>query len=291
MKSKSPTYGGSGALIALFFSIHTFVWVGSCILLLTVALVSNIRRHPIWVNMKLSWIFACFSFAFLLTTGQLYKSEPIFAICLVQAAAVSSVPILTSGTTLALAIFLLLATRPGPDAGGKMDRTRVTALVCVPYILPIGMFIFVLVFGLRDRGQVTLAKDWMVCGIRDPAVGHACNIAVVVIMLPTVIIEGWTITFVYRRRQVAGPNILSTLIRLSIFTFFGVLAIAISFSSRHFKTAIQMAVGNILQSLPPLAFIILFGLQRDILDTWAFWRREPLGRPREPNRASRMTIA
>ncbi|KAF9264503.1 hypothetical protein L218DRAFT_998471 [Marasmius fiardii PR-910] len=275
--AKSPSYSGSGALIAVFIAIHTFVWVGSCILLLTVALSSNIRRHAIWVNMKLSWTFSCFAFALLFTTGQLYKSEPVFAICLIQAAAVASVPILCYlrndiGSS-------YISTGSGPDAGGKISRARATALVCVPYILPTGVFILLLVLGLQERPHVTLAKDWMLPAyISHPNYrGQASNIAVVIILLPTVIIEGLTITSVYRMRHVLGPGptSLSTLIRLSVFTLFGIFGLIISFVSNYFKTTIQTALGNVLQSLTPLSFILLFGLQRDILRTWAFWRRSP----------------
>lgn len=275
--AKSPTYDGSRTLIALFIAIHTFVWVGSSILLITVALSSTIRRHPIWVNMKLSWTFSCFAFALLFTTGQLYKSEPVFGICLIQAAAVASVPILTSGTTLALAIFLYLATGTGPEAGGQMNRARSIALVCVPYILPTGVFILILVLGLEGKPHVTLAKDWMVCSASNPKVMQASNIAVVIILLPTVIIEGLAIASVYRKRTTVGPgpDLIPTLIRLSIFTLFGIFGLIISFASNYFKTAIQTALGNVLQSLTPLSFILLFGLQKDILQTWAFWRRKP----------------
>jgi hypothetical protein len=92
--------------IAAFVTIHTFAWTCSSIIILTVVLSPNIQRLPTWINLNLSWIMACFVFAFLLTTGQLYEANPSPNICSFQAAAVNAIPSLIAGTTLALALQL-----------------------------------------------------------------------------------------------------------------------------------------------------------------------------------------
>ncbi|KAJ8075084.1 hypothetical protein PM082_019411 [Marasmius tenuissimus] len=298
-----PTYHGSAALIPLFITIHTFVWIGSGIITLTAALSPTIRRHPTWFNLKLSWILACFSFSLLSTTGQLYKPEPVFWICVVQAAAVYSVPFLTAGSSLALAIYLYLVVRGRENesgGGGGRWKDHVVLLVYVPYILPSIAFFSVLSMGLVDPTNIGLSNNWMVCSIhRYEALGHASNICILAILIPTIIIECITLTSVYRHKR--GRTVLlptGTLIRLSVFTVFGVFGTVISFCFTRLTSPYQTALGNVLASvresksrsldislffflcvcshrwLAPLSFIFLFGLQKDIVEAWTFWRRK-----------------
>ncbi|KAJ8075080.1 hypothetical protein PM082_019407 [Marasmius tenuissimus] len=268
-----PSYHGSEALIPLFIAIHTFVWIGSGIITLTAILSPNIRRHPTWFNLKLSWILACFSAALLFTTGQLYKPKPIFWICLVQAAAVYSIPFLTAGSSLSLAIYLYLVVRGRENGGGGGGRWKdhvVVLLVYVPYILPSIAFFSVLSTGLVDPTNIGLSNNWMVCGMRGPAaLGQASKFCTVTILISTIIIEGITITSVFKRGRTV---LISTLIRLSIFSMFGVFGTVISFWFARLTSPYQTALGNVLASVPPLSFIFLFGLQKDIVEAWAFWR-------------------
>ncbi|ESK96717.1 hypothetical protein Moror_6734 [Moniliophthora roreri MCA 2997] len=277
LPSTSPSYRGSGALIATFIAVHTFVWVCSVLVILTVFLSSKLYRHPTWANLKLSWIFACFSFSCLFTTGQLYKPKPNFTVCLVQASAIYSLPLLTAGATLAVAISLFLRVRnAGKEIDPKVQRTRTIALLGIPYILPTIIFFGILIFGAQHKNQIALADNWMVCGIRNPIVTQASDILVATIMLPTVAIEIWTIIYVYRFTVPSlGSKMFLLLAKLGIFTLFSVFGAVISlvFYSFRFAGAWQSAIANVLHALPPLSYIFLFGLQKDILLVWAFWRR------------------
>ncbi|KAJ8075077.1 hypothetical protein PM082_019404 [Marasmius tenuissimus] len=273
MSVESLSYQGSGVLVPLFITIHTFVWIGSSLILLTAALSPNIRRHPTFVSQKLSWILACFSYALLFTTGQLYKLEPTFWICLVQAAAVYSVPILTTGTSLSLAIYLYLVVKGKEGKGGKI---RTVALICVPYILPSTAFFSVLSMGQADRSSVGFSSNRMVCGMRGLGVlGLTSDVCVAIILVPSIIIQSLTIISVYEHRYSYGNTILPTLIRLSVFTTFGVFGTIIRFWSSRLTSPHETALGNVLTSILPLSYILLFGLQKDIVEAWAFWRRKP----------------
>ncbi|ESK96724.1 hypothetical protein Moror_6741 [Moniliophthora roreri MCA 2997] len=279
--ASSPSYRGSGVLIPLFITAHTFVWIGSTIVLLTVFLSSRIYRHPTWTNLNLSWILACFSFSCLFTTGQLYNPRPSFPVCLVQASAIYSVPSLTSGATLAVAISLFLRIRNTGTRRREIDpqvqRTRTLVLVLTPYILPTIIFFGVLIFGLQHKDQVTLADNWMVCGLKNPVFGRATDLLVAAIMVPTVTIGLWTIIYLYRSTAASlGRKIIHLLAKLGIFTLFGIFGTIVSsiFSFVRFAGVWQSAIANVLLALPPLSYIFLFGLQKDILLVWAFWRRQ-----------------
>ncbi|KAK0189604.1 hypothetical protein F5146DRAFT_630957 [Armillaria mellea] len=98
--------GRPNALVTIFIIMHTFGWIGSSIILLTVLCSPKVSRYMTWFNLNFSWIVACLSFSFLFITGQLRKSDPDAGVCLVQAMAVSAAPTLTAGTTSAFVIYV-----------------------------------------------------------------------------------------------------------------------------------------------------------------------------------------
>ncbi|KAF5392124.1 hypothetical protein D9757_003199 [Collybiopsis confluens] len=88
----SDVPNASRSLIITFVTMHTFVWISCIVIMLTVIFNSkSIHRQSTWVNLNLSWIIACFVFAFLLTTGQLITPNPNPDVCLFQAAGVNAV--------------------------------------------------------------------------------------------------------------------------------------------------------------------------------------------------------
>ncbi|KAK1223427.1 hypothetical protein PQX77_013709, partial [Marasmius sp. AFHP31] len=103
--------------------------------------------------------------------------------------------------------------------------------------------------GLIDSINIGLSNNWMVCGIHHyVALSHASNVCILIILIPTIIIEGITLTSVYKRGRTAlVPT--GTLIRLSTFSVFGVFGTVISFWFAHLTSPYQTALGNILASV------------------------------------------
>lgn len=272
----------SKSLVILFVSLHTFVWIASTLIILTVVLSRNVHRQITWLNLNLSWIFACFSFALLLTAGQLFKPQPNASICLAQAAASTSVPSLTSGTTLAFALHLWFNIRSSSYLD-RVELKRVTlrniALVVVPYIVPLIEFVAAFAYGAQHPEQVVLDGTGMLCGLSTTVFAKISAISVSVIMFITVIFEGWIIYMIYgnwRAHSISnlqGKAGVTTVIRLLAFTLFGIVGIGASLTYLTSKGA-DSATANLLQSLPPVSFVFIFGLQWDIIHAWMFWRKD-----------------
>ncbi|KAF5332927.1 hypothetical protein D9758_015957 [Tetrapyrgos nigripes] len=273
----------SRSLVILFVSLHTFVWIASTFIILTVVLSRNVQRQSTWFNLNLSWIFACFSFALLLTAGQLFKPQPNGSICLAQAAASTSVPSLTSGATLAFALHLWFNMRSSSHLD-RLELRRATlrniALLVVPYIIPLVEFVAAFAYGIQHPNQVVLDSTGMLCGLTTDVFAKLSAISVSVIMFMTLIFESWIIYMIYlswRSKSINSPIRgtagLATVIRLIAFTVFTIVGIGASLTFLTTKGA-DAASANLLQSIPPASFVFIFGFQWDIIRVWMFWRKD-----------------
>ncbi|THU93401.1 hypothetical protein K435DRAFT_861557 [Dendrothele bispora CBS 962.96] len=267
----------SKSLVLLFVALHTFVWTALTIITATVVLSRNVRRQVTWLNLNLSWIFACFAFSLLLITGQLSKPVPDASICLVQAAATISLPSLTSGATLAFALHLWFNIRSSQyqdKAEFKRTTLRNIALVVIPYIVPLVEFLAAFIYGAKHPEQVVLDGTGMLCGFTTTIFAKLAEISVCVLMFITVVFEALSISVIYRRHSNwKGRNYVAMLVRLLAFTLFGMLGIgaSLTYLTSHGKNA---ATANLLQAIPPVSFVFIFGLQWDIIKAWMFWKTD-----------------
>ncbi|KAK0237011.1 hypothetical protein EDD85DRAFT_595706 [Armillaria nabsnona] len=260
------------ALVTIFIIMHTFGWIGSSFILSTVLCSSKVSRSLTWFNLNFSWIVACFSFSFLFITGQLGESDPDASVCLVQALAVSVAPALTAGTTLAFVIYLFFELRSG--AGRRIEGVTCSILLlCLPYLFPTIIFSFALVHGIRHPQSVTLADSKMFCTIDYHILSITTTIFTFIILLPALILTVM-IGFLVQQYWRALPRdrrrgILSSCIRLAIFTVFSLVGVVINvilFTGLDWGA--WSGLPNLLVSLAPVSYVAVFSTQRDLLEVW-----------------------
>ncbi|KAJ3932558.1 MAG: hypothetical protein NXY57DRAFT_1002410 [Lentinula lateritia] len=240
--------------------MHTFAWICCLIIIITVVFSPNINRQSTWINLNISWIIACFVFAFLLTTGQLYKTSPHPSVCLFQAAAVNAVSSLVAGTMLALSLQLWLNFR--------FNSGNLT--------VPLIQFLASLGYAGQHPQQVALTDSGMFCGFTDPIPGRIASIYSAVLMIPTASAQVLLWRYTYRNWYKISKNSrndLITMIRLGLFTVFGIVGVIVSILNLTMQ--VNSSVVNILESLPPVCFVFIFGLQEDLFRAWMFWRTYP----------------
>ncbi|KAJ3784969.1 hypothetical protein GGU10DRAFT_434867 [Lentinula aff. detonsa] len=270
----------STALISAFVTIHTFSWTSCLIIVVTVVLSPNIRRQSTWINLNISWIIACFIYAFLLTTEQLYKTNPQPGVCLFQAAAVDAVSSLVAGAMLALALQLWYNLRSNSVRPILAARQRDLLLIAMPYVVPLIEFFATLGYAVQHPQQVTLTESGMFCGLTTPIPGKISSLYSAILMIPTVSAQALLWVYSYQNwYKVSGNsgNALATMIRLGLFTLFGIVGVMVSIF--NLTNQVNPSVVNILESLPPLSFVFIFGLQQDLLHTWMFWRQPTISQP------------
>ncbi|KAE9399396.1 hypothetical protein BT96DRAFT_994015 [Gymnopus androsaceus JB14] len=280
MANASAGRESSVSLITAFVTMHTFAWICCSIIIITVILCpGKIHRQSTWINLNFSWIVACFIFAFLLTTGQLFKADPDPSICTFQAAAVNTVPSLIAGTMLAftLQLWFNIHLNPNRTATIMSPRNRDKLLIIVPYVVPFIEFFASLGYALQNPHQVSLTDSGMFCGITNPIPGQFSAIYSALLMIPTLFVQGILSLYIYRnwyRFTANNRNTLGIIVRLAMFTFFGVIGIVVSLI--NLASPANSSEANILESLPPISFVFIFGFQEDIFRVWMFWR--PSGR-------------
>jgi len=268
-------------LITGFIALQMIGWLGCSILLLTIIFSRKIQRHATWTNLCLAWILSGVSFS-LLFLGHQMKNTPYYPLCVTQAALIYASQTLTSGASVALAIQLLFRVNSlvysSPEISPRFHRIRCIILVASPYLAFITFFIGVLVVGLNHPDTVQKSKNGMYCHIHDqfqvPA--KLTTAFMVLTMFPTVSIEGIIILGLYRNwrtYQRDNGDLLGMIIRVCCFTFFSALSVGISFV--YLSQPSSISVGRIIWALDPVAFFVIFSTQRDILNTWMFWRPQP----------------
>ncbi|KAJ3976627.1 hypothetical protein EV361DRAFT_258694 [Lentinula raphanica] len=276
MSGDSTGRKSSTALITTFITIHTFAWTTCLIMIITVFLSPAIHRQSTWVNLNISWIIACFVYAFLLPTGQLYNPDPQFGVCLFQAAAVYAVQSLVAGTMLALSLQVWWNIQRSKAGSPTMStRQRDAILIIFPYIVPAIELIVIASYAGRNSQKVILTESGMFCGLTTPIPGRISAFYSATLMILTTCAQGLLWQYSYRNwYQVSGSvgNALATMVRLAMFTLVGIVGVIVNILD--LINPFDPSIVNILESLPPLAFVFIFGLQQDILRAWTgrFWR-------------------
>jgi len=267
----------SPALTTGFITVGMLGWIGCLILLLTVVLSRKIQRHATWINLCLAWTLSGISFS-LLFIGRQLKDDPNHSLCLTQAALIYASPLLTSSATLALAIHLLFSLHSSlysmPE-NERFHRIRSIVLVIFPYLAYVAVFFWAIATGVQHPKAVKRLPSGLLCGLSNkiptPERFSAAFVAATTIV--TVSIEGVIITEMCRNwRAYKGKNKdgVAMIIRVLCFSLCSAISAAVTLV--YLRKPSNIAVYRMVPALNPLAFFIIFATQKDIFDTWMFWR-------------------
>ncbi|KAJ7137654.1 hypothetical protein C8R46DRAFT_1137811 [Mycena filopes] len=267
-------------LINLFLALQMLGLIGSCALVLTTTLSRRAPRNATWQNFFTSWIISTVSYALLLFGGQLVPAQtgkdPMFGVCLAQAGLVYGIPSLTAATTFGLIAQIWFSVQKLLAHQVKNERLWTIGLLILPYVILFSMVIASWATGIRNPQIVQIIGSGMYCHIGNSGIlGRVSAILVAVTMIPTVVLEV-LICIALRRNWETFKRMkhsLAIILRVVIFTVFGVLAISLSgifvFSNNH------GAALNVVFATMPVTAVIVFSTQKDILSVWMFWNRKP----------------
>ncbi|PPQ76145.1 hypothetical protein CVT26_011795 [Gymnopilus dilepis] len=204
-----------------------------CSILLGIAMISkSVHRHSTWFGFIFSWIVSSVSYLLLFFAGQLENLNPPFNLCLTQAALIYSAPPLTAASTLSLIVqvYFNICDIICNQMRRKED-VRSMILVVAPYFLHAAVTTGCLVLGLKIPSTVQREDlETPYCNMVNRVPSKIASISVVLMLVPTLCLEvlilrklrkHWTI---FRNQKIS----LSTTLRVTIFSFFGALAVVIS---------------------------------------------------------------
>ncbi|KAH8817909.1 hypothetical protein DL96DRAFT_1623726 [Flagelloscypha sp. PMI_526] len=252
--------------------------------LLTAAFSKRVVRSPQW------FVFMAFgswwSIQHLLLLGnQLTSRAPPHALCLIQSALIYAAPPATALSLLALFLQILLRLVECLENKSGVESLFSPALVATPIVVYAGVIILALSIGIINPEQVARDPQRVTCYHTGRTTMFVAAGIVTVICGGIMIIEGFILTKLWRNyNHIRTLNVASNAkkisfsiaIRAMIFSILPLLALIVSIVSMVMSSKDQSPtnpVANTILASLPLAASVAFGTQRDIVDTWAFWKR------------------
>ncbi|GLB38961.1 hypothetical protein LshimejAT787_0601230 [Lyophyllum shimeji] len=285
-----PDYRQVEAFIALQI-------LGGALFVLTAlsAFIAQLRggsRHPTFFSFCFAWVLFCVSYSLLYFAGQ-QGTRPEHGLCVVQSAlvyaapplyvrALSPYPTLTrndaraSSATISLVTHLLLNVLLALSRTADKRRSSLSsaALVLVPWVIWVAVFVGVLLFGIHHSDLVQISPNGTFCILTHTTLPKLTSVWATIASTVLVSEEAVIAILLYRNREVfsAGLGRNKTMaIRVGIFTALGVAAIAVALVyTVTQKRGVQFDL--LIAAIPPSAAVI-FGTQKDILQVWVFWRK------------------
>jgi len=285
-------------LVVLFVVLQTIGFLGSSVVLATALLGKSVKRDGTWINFAVSWVVSPLTYLILFITGQQFQTTPIWAVCMTQAALVYASPVLTALTAVALALQLMYRIRwaLGKSSKGEgLTRIKQHWFIVIPWIA----FVLVLIEAFIVSGlfpSSVRVESGMYCGVTNGIPGRVTATIVVLSMAVLIGVEIGALKQLYpvwssfdREAQKSGNSSPRAMVlRLGIFSLLALISVVVGFAVISEVGAAQDPA-NITLSLLPIAFTLIFGIQKDILNTWAFWKRSsqpPLPPPKDFKDAS-----
>ncbi|KAF8895193.1 hypothetical protein BD779DRAFT_708490 [Infundibulicybe gibba] len=263
----------------------------TCALTLTVILSKRLHRLNTWIAFISSLIIFCLTFLLLPISGYGGTVPPPFALCLFQASlAHAACPFVISSCACFMLevhymIYITLRCRP---------RSRwIHLLLLLPPLTHLLFFSFAISIGIGDPEHVTAASAAQgadvtrFCSVKSNALSHAATVYIAIAASGMAIASVYTTALVYSNwrdyRKLTCPSesqdeehpcafSLSVLVRLGLFFIIIVASLCLDLSWPDVM-GISIFILDIMLVTLPLATVLIFGTQRDIMQTWARWLR------------------
>ncbi|KAH8118481.1 hypothetical protein DFH11DRAFT_675552 [Phellopilus nigrolimitatus] len=252
--------------------------LGLPLLIATILLTRNIRRHATFINMCITWMIVGFSSTLLLYAGFQTGPEPPRLLCLIQSSLLYGQPGMTSMSAFALVFQVFYVVRAASrEKDPEYHQTRRKwVLLIIPYIAFITFVGLTAYVGATNPGLVSRKRRFFYCSVHHTLLTNSITIFSFSVLLITIGLELWIAYTIYKHWRVMRANDLhaGTDLNLIIRTAaFGILVfLGISLSALSFK-APHSAVPDMALATTGSAVVLIFGTQRDVLHAWMFWRR------------------
>ncbi|KAK1224875.1 hypothetical protein PQX77_012186 [Marasmius sp. AFHP31] len=242
------------------------------LLTLLAAFISSVKRYGSWYSFMVSWVISSISYTLLFFGGQLKEHKPPLGLCMAQASLIYAAPPHTAASTLGLVVQIWFSVREGlgkKPFSGQRIWTRV--LLFVPWILWVLIVIESLTIAALNLKTVKRTGSGMYCNTKIIIPGRISAALVSIILIPAVIVEVIIILSIRKKwKSLREQTVASLAIRVTLFVIFGFFAIVLSVT---FTFMVQKGAElNIVVSIIPVAAILIFGTQKDLMNAWMFWR-------------------
>ncbi|KAJ6581585.1 hypothetical protein B0H19DRAFT_1369891 [Mycena capillaripes] len=265
----------TNSLALLYYSLEFAAIILIGVGILPALFSGRVSRTTTWYCFMLSWMW--YSIANIILAGRQSSVEPPFSLCLFQAGLIYASPVFTCATGLAFIVELNL--RLGSRTPGlPIPRSKVVPLIALPLLLNLAVFLEVFIYGLHNKSSVRLNPSGLYCHIETSIQTNVASILVILLVVPTIIIEALTATTLYfKYKQIhMGPNSpfsLTLFVRTVFFTFVATIGLTIgAIGLKSPSPNLQMGQ-TAAQASVPLCCALVFLTQMDIVQSWSLRRR------------------
>lgn len=257
------------------------------ILVLTILISSQLRRHATFVNLCLTWILSGVFSLLLFYARQYRDSEPPRVLCIAQASLLFGIIPMWSIAVVAFFYYVYRSFQ------GQSSQTHFRLLtwwfmLSGPYFFQIAFSVAALVISLRHPDRVLRRKGFFYCGLDSPSLLMARTIFVAICAGCTLIIEALMLRTLYNglvhiRRispRTAGARSIRSALpwvsRVLIFGIYVILGLVINLAA---LTNRRSVLPQIYIATAGAVIFIVFGSQTEVLRVWfpcrIFWREKP----------------
>ncbi|KAF9463515.1 hypothetical protein BDZ94DRAFT_600816 [Collybia nuda] len=264
----------------IIFDALAFLGCFLTVAVLVPALLSpRIKRSETWFGLLMSWLL--YSVSYILLIGRQVGPKPSLGLCMFQSALVYATSPLCAAATMCFAFDCFLKLSKISPNGRTIGRKTAKMLVIFPWVLAL-VIAGEAILSVNDSSKVRRNASHFYCHItsRVPSLVNAIIVVLcILVIIPLEIYTGfllyrnWTL---FKRLSITRARIaLSTLTRLALFSFIISLALFLTILSatRIDHPRLGPAWYMILISLPSFS-ALCFGIQKDILEAWLFWRKK-----------------
>lgn len=260
--------------ILIFDLLEGSMFIMLAVMLATALFSKNVRRGRTWYSFIASTMLG--SLSYILLVGRQGSPNPPFSMCLMQAAAIyASNPFITLAA-FALILELFLNLSAAVHFKPKVNRMWGISLVVIPLFVYCAMIAYVVFIGLRHPNLVNINAPGMFChmdslnapGFVNPFVVSAALTALAQGLVIIFCCITTRILFLHKKRTgilVDDPSFsIAIFIRRTVLLAFECI-IGITLAATSFDSASNSALWCIALPLMPLAVVVIFGTQPDML--------------------------
>ncbi|KAK0439337.1 hypothetical protein EV421DRAFT_855479 [Armillaria borealis] len=243
------------SIIHAFDALEILGAVGFFLIASTAFLSHRVQRHITWFSFCVSWIMSCISYILLAIAGQALEAQPTFGLCVTQAALIYAAPPLTGCTTFSLAFYMhthMRSSLDGSPVRGDALSMRL-ALLLGPYLIWFGIFVGILVSGIKQPQLIRKALNGTYCDVKSHIPSKVSSLVVVISTMGVITISGIT-------------EYVAAAVRVMTFGLVGLLALIVS--AIYVFTNRQGSAFDIVLALVPNFGVVIFGSQVDIMRVW-----------------------
>ncbi|KAK0473754.1 hypothetical protein IW261DRAFT_676187 [Armillaria novae-zelandiae] len=258
------------SVVHAFDALEILGAAGFFLITSTALLSRRVQRHVTWFSFCVSWIVSCISYILLAIAGQALETQPTFGLCVTQAALIYAAPPLTGCTTFSLAFYMhthMKSSLDGSPVRGDALSMRL-ALLLGPYVVWFGIFVGILLSGIKQPQLVRKALNGTYCDVNSHIPSKVSSLVVVISTMGVITISVFVVVQLYRNRRRLGSSTeyVAAAVRVVAFGLVGLLALIVS--AIYVFTNRQGSAFDIVLALVPNFGVIIFGSQADIVRVW-----------------------